>query len=123
MVSKHDITQVKVDVQIVVTKGAILGRVEHFQQRTAGVATPILANFVNLIQYEDRVACPSPLNGLDDAAWHGADVGPAMAADFRFVAHTAQTHADELTPQGPCDALAQAGLANPGWASKAENSP
>ena len=59
--NKHDIAQVEVDVQIVVTKGAVLGRVEHFQQRAAGVATPVLANFINLIQYEDRVACPSRL--------------------------------------------------------------
>src|SRR5712691_6013411 len=106
-----------------VTRGPNLGRVEHFQQRAAGVATPVLTNFINLIQYEDRVARPSPLHGLDDAAWHGADVGPAMAADFCFVAHTAQTHACELTPQGPRNALAQAGLAHPGWASKAENGP
>src|SRR5205823_3584662 len=106
-----------------VTKGAVLGWVEHFQQRAAGVATPVLANFINLIQYEDWVACPSPLYGLDDAAWHGADIGPAMAANFRFVAHTTQTHARELTPQGACNALAQAGLAHPGWASKAENGP
>ena len=39
------------------------------------------------------------------------DVGPAMAADFRFVAHAAKRHPNELPPRGSRNGLTDRGLA------------
>ena len=42
----------------------------------------------------------------NDAARHRADVGAAVAADVRLVAHAAETHAHIFALQGFGDALA-----------------
>ena len=96
-----------------ITKGPVLGWVEDFQQRTARVTAPVLADLVDFVKHEDRIACPRTLDRLDDTSWHGPDIRPAMPTDFRFVAHASEAHACELAPQGPRDALSQAGLADP----------
>ena len=44
-----------------------------------------------------------------------------MAADLGLVAHPAHADADELTPHGPGDALAQAGLAHAGRPDEAQD--
>ena len=98
---EDDVAQVEVHVQVVVAKGVVLGRVEHFQQGAAGVPAPVRADLVDLVQHEHRVAGARALDGLDDAARHGADVGPAVAADLGLVAHAAQAHAGEAAARGP----------------------
>src|SRR5207302_6993077 len=54
------------------------------------------------------------LQGPDDPAREGADVGAAVAADLRFVVDAAQRHARELPTEGPRDRLAERGLADAG---------
>src|SRR5262249_23072601 len=119
--NEHDIAQVKIDVQIVITEGVVLRWIQDFEQGTTGISTPIFANLVDLVEHKHRITCANALDGLDDAPWHGADVGTAMAADLRFVVHATQAHAGELAPQGTRDALAQTGLAHPRGAEETQN--
>ena len=52
---------------------------------------------------------------------HRADVGAAMAADLRLVAHAAERHADELAVGRLGDRLAERGLAHAGRADEAQD--
>ena len=104
-----------------VAEGVVLLGVEHFQQGRARVAAPVRADLVDLVEHEDGIAGARTLDGLDDAARHGADVGAAVAANLGFVPHAAQAHAGEFATQGAGDALAQAGFADAGRADKAQD--
>ena len=64
---------------------------------------------------------PGALDGLHDPAGHGADVGAAVSADLRFVAHAAQAHPRELAAQRPGNALAQGSLSDTGGSDEAED--
>ena len=52
---------------------------------------------------------------------HRADVGAAMAANLRFVAHAPQRNPRELAAQGVGHALAEGGLAHAGRPDETEN--
>src|SRR5207247_10623443 len=58
---------------------------------------------------------------LEDAPGEGADVGAAVAADLRLVAHPAEADAHELAPHRLGDRAPQAGLADAGRADQAED--
>ncbi len=84
-----------------VGEAVVLLRVEHFQQRRRRVAAPVVADLVDLVQDDDRVARLGVAQGADDAAGDGPDVGAAVAANFGLVAHAAQADAHHLAPHGP----------------------
>jgi hypothetical protein len=52
-----------------------------------------VAHFVHLIEHKDRVAPSSAFYGLHNPAGHGANIGPPMALDFRFVTPPLSTSA------------------------------
>ena len=70
-------------------KGIVLFRIEDLQQSARGISPEVLTEFVHLVQHENGipVACPPDL--LDDTSGHGADIGSAVPADFRFVTYSA----------------------------------
>ncbi len=107
--------------QVVVDEGVVLGGIEHLEQRRGGVAPPVGADLVDLVEHEDGIARLGPPQPLDDAAGQRADVRPPMAADLRLVPHAAQRHAHEPPAQRPGDALAEAGLAHAGRPHEAED--
>ena len=104
---EHDLGKVEGHVQVVVAEGVVLFGVQHFQQSGRGVAPEIGTQLVHFVQHDDRVAGTGLLDGLDDAAGHGADIGTAVAADLGLVMHAAQGQTLEMTAQGPCDGAAQ----------------
>ena len=53
-------------------------------------AVLVVGHLVDFVEQEDRVAARRLPHELDDLAGKGADVGAAMAADFRLVAHATQ---------------------------------
>ncbi len=108
-------------VQIVVQEILVLFRVQHFQQCRRRVALEGLAQFVDLIQHDHRVAGAGVLERLGELARHGTDVGAAVAFDLRLVAHAAQAETVELPPQGFTDGLADAGLAHAGRPHQQQN--
>ena len=91
-------------------------RVEYFQQRGSRVALKRLAQLVDFIKHDHRVAGAGFFQRLDQFAGHGADVGAPMPLDFRLVTHAAQTEAVELAIQRIGDGFANAGFAHPGRA-------
>ena len=86
-----------------------------------GIAPPVVAELVDFIQHEDRVVGAGPTNRLDDAARHRADVGAAVSADFRLVAHAAERHPGQLSSQRPCDRLRQTRFADARRPDEAED--
>ena len=54
------------------------------------IAAEIRAELVDLVEQEQRIGRARLLQVGDDLARQRADVGPAVAADFGFVAHSAQ---------------------------------
>jgi len=77
--------------------------------------------FVDLVEHEDRIHPAGLFGGLHDAAGDRADVGPAVPADFGFVAHAAERDADEPAIHRARDRLAERRLAHARWADEAEN--
>jgi hypothetical protein len=68
--------------QVVVGEGAILGGVEHLEQRRGWIALETGRELVDLVQHDHRVVRASPPERLDDPARQSADVGAAVAADL-----------------------------------------
>ena len=118
---EHHLAQVERHIQVMVAKLAVLLRVEHLQQRAAGVATEVVAQLVHLVEHKDRVLGLHAAQALDDAARHGADVGAPEAANVGLVADAAQGQPHELAVHGAGDAEAQARLAHAWRADKAEH--
>jgi len=92
---EQHLREVVFDLQVVVAEGMVLLRVQHLHERRRGVATPIAAQLVELVQEEDGVVDAGLGESLDDASGHGADVGAAVAADLGLVAHATEGDACE----------------------------
>ena len=56
---EHHVTQVEVDLQIVVPERVVLGRVENLQQCGRGIASPVSADLVDLVEQEHGVHRPA----------------------------------------------------------------
>ena len=95
--------------------------IEHFEQGGGGIAAEIGADLVDFVEQDDRVAGFDAAQGLNDAAGQGADIGAAVAADFRLVPHAAEGDAGEFPAEGVGDAFAEGGFADAGRADQAED--
>jgi len=87
---EHHVRQVDVDLEIMILELVILFRVEHLEQGRRRIATEILAELVDFVEQEQGIGGTRLLQVGDNLAGERSDIGPAMAADFRFVAHAAQ---------------------------------
>src|SRR5258708_3335723 len=90
----------------------VLFGMENFEQRRGGIAAEVHRHFVDSVEHEHRVLSARLFQHLDDLAGQGADVGAAMAADFRFVTHAAERHAHELAARGFGDRHSERSLAH-----------
>ena len=104
-----------------VEERVVLLRVQDLEQRRRRVAPEVGRHLVDLVEQEDRVDRPRLAHHLDDLAREGADVGPAVAADLRLVAHAAERQADELAAGGPRDRLGERRLADARRADEADD--
>ena len=118
---EHHVGQVVVDLEVMVVERRVLLWVEHFEEGGRRVAAPVRAEFVDLVEQEERVRGFRLLHPLNDLARHRADVGPAMSADLGLVTHAAQRHPHEVPSGRPGDRLAEGGLAHPWGAHQAED--
>src|SRR5207248_9497194 len=80
-----------------------------------------VTQLVDLIQHHYAIARGGAPHRLHDIAGKGADVGAAVAANFRFVVNAAQAHANELATGRFGDALAERRLADAGRADKTQD--
>ncbi len=113
--------QVERQIEIMVGERVVLRRVEHFEQRGRRIAAKIRADLVEFIQQNHRIAAFDAAQGLDDASGHRADVGAAMAANFRLVPHAAERDARELAAERIGHAFAERRFADAGRADETEN--
>ena len=104
-------------------EGAVLFGVQHFEQRRRRVTAPVGTEFVDFVEQEQRVGGFRLLHPLHHFTGHGADIGAAVAAHFRFVPHPAQRHTDEVAAGGTRDRLAERGFADARRADEAKDRP
>ena len=79
------------------------------------------AELVDLVEHHHAIARAGLADRLDDVAGQRADIGAAMAADFRLVVHAAEADADEFAVHGARDRLAERGLADAGRSDEAQD--
>jgi len=120
---ENHLRQIERHIQVMIGKRIVLLRIQHLEQRRGRIAAEITAELVDLVEHEHGVVGLRAPQALNDAARQSADVGPAMAADFRLVAHAAQRNAGELAPQRPPDGMPQRRLARARRPHKAEDRP
>ena len=99
----------------------VLLGVEHLEQRRRWIATEVGGHLVDLVQHDDGIAGARFFHHLNHLAGQCADVGTAMAADFGFVTHAAQRHADKLAAGGLGNRHAQRGFAHAGRSDEAQD--
>lgn len=118
---EHHVAEVELHLQVVVPEGVVLGRVQDLQEGGGRVPAEVGADLVDLVEQDDRVHRPGLLDGPDDAAGQGADVGPAVSSYLGLVAYAAERDPDELAAHGVGDGLAERGLADSGRSDERED--
>ena len=112
--------EVEGQLEEVIAEGAVLLPVQGLEQGRRRVAPVVGAQLVDLVQNHQGVAGARLDDAADDAARHGAYVGPPVAADLGFVVHAAEGDAHQLAVGRRGDALGDAGLAGPRRADQAQ---
>ncbi len=69
--------------EIIVAESRVLLGVEHLQHGRRRVALDSCAHLVDFVEHHHAIARAGLADRLDDIARHRADIGAAMAADFR----------------------------------------
>ena len=118
---EHHAGQVERHGEVIVAERVVLLGIEHFEQRRAGIAVDAGAELVDLVEHHHAIARAGLADRLDDVAGQRADIGAAVAADFRLVVHAAERHAHEFAVHGARDRLAERGLADAGRADEAQD--
>ena len=120
---EQDLGQIERHVEVVIAERVVLLRVEHLEQRRRRVAAEVGPELVDLVEDEDRVLRLGAAQPLDDLAGQRADVGAAVAADLRLVAHAAERDAHELPADRVRDRSRQRRLADARRAEEAQDRP
>ena len=118
---EQHLREIERQVEVVVAERAVLLGVEHLEHRARGVAAPVRAHLVDLVDQDQRVRRLRVADRADDRAGHRADVRAAVAADLGLVAHTADREAHELPSERVRDRVAERRLADTGRADEAED--
>ena len=118
---EHHLRQIEWHREIVIAKGRVLLRIEHFEQRRGRIALNAVTELVDLVQHHHAIARAGAAHALNDVAGQRADVRAAVATDFRFIVNAAQADADKLATGRFGDALAERRLADAGRTDKAQD--
>ena len=119
--NKHDLRQIKGDLDIMIPVGVILLAIQNFQQCGAGISPEILAHFVNLIQQDQCIFAARLGQCRHDPSRHSANIGLAMTPDVRFIMDTAKRDPRHFPVQAFCDGIGNGGLADTGRAYQADD--
>src|SRR3984957_3555542 len=118
---EHHVGEVEIHFEVVIVEGVVLLGVKNLEQRRRGIAAPVRAQLVDLVEQEEWIGALRLFHRLDDLTRHRSDIGAPMPAYLRLVAHTPKAHADEFAPRGPGDRLAKGRLADAWRTHKAED--
>jgi hypothetical protein len=87
--NEHHLRKVERDIQVVIPERVVLLRIENLEQGGRGIAPPVVAELVDLVQHEHRIVRSGTADRLDDPARHRADVCAPVTANFGLIAHAA----------------------------------
>ena len=118
---KENLRKVVAHLEKMVVKTVVLFGVKNLEQRARRVALRSHAQFVDLVKNQHRVGDPCLLDLLQDAAWHGSNVGLAVPANLCLVAHPSKRHAHVGTAQRFGHGAPQGGLTHPRRSVQAKN--
>ena len=97
---EHYLAQIYGDLQEMVAETAVLLAIQHLQQCRGRIAAHIIGQFIDFIQYQQRVHGLGTDQRINDTAGHGTNIGLTMAADIRLITHTAQRQSGQLAVHG-----------------------
>src|SRR5215208_2323177 len=104
-----------------IAERAVLGRIEHFEQRRGRIALIADGYLVDLVEHEDGVHRPGLFQRLHGSSRDRADIGATVSPDLRLVANAAEREAHELPVHRARDRLAERRLADAGRPDEAED--
>ena len=81
--------KIELNIQVMILKCMVLGRIQHFEQRRRRIAAPVGAEFVDLVEHDHRIHCAGIAQRAHQPARQGSDVGTPMTSDLRLIANTA----------------------------------
>ena len=109
---EHDFGEIVLDVEVVVGEGVVQFGVENFHERRRRVAAEVGGHFVHFVEHENRIDRSGLFHHLDDLAGQRADIGAAVSANFRFIAHAAERDANKFASRGAPDGHGERGFAD-----------
>ena len=118
---EHHVGEVIGHAEVVIAEGVVLFGIENLEESGGWIAAVVGADLVDLVEHENGIRGLGLIDSLDDAAGERADVGSAMPADLRLVAHSTEGDSDELAIESAGDGTAQRCLAYSGRADEAED--
>ena len=104
-----------------VGEGVVQFGVEHFHERRRRIAAEVRGHLVHFVEHENRIDGSGLFHHLDDLAGQRADIGAAVAANFRFIAHAAERDAHKFASRGAADGHGERSFADARRPDKAEN--
>src|ERR1051325_4827405 len=113
--------EVERHVEVMIAERVVLLWIEYFQQRRGRIATEVVSELVDLVEDEDRILGLRATKALDDLAGQRADVGAAVAANLRLVAHATERHTHELAAERLRNRSRERGLADARRPGETEN--
>src|SRR5665213_837274 len=87
---EHHARKIEVDLEVVISKGVVLRRVEDLQQRGRRVATKVRTQFVDLVEDDDGIHGAGFSQRTNKASGLGTDVGATMPSYLRLVANATE---------------------------------
>ena len=118
---EKDAREVEGEIEVVITKGRVLLRVEDLQERGRRIAPEVGPHLIDFIEHDDWIARLRPADALNDATGHGTDIGASMTADLRLIMHPAEGHPHEFSFQGRGNGVSERGLPHSRRANKTED--
>src|SRR3989338_5603357 len=83
--NKEHVGEIKRQIQVMITEGVVLLRIQHFQEGRRWISTEIGSHLVDLIEHKDRIVGTSLFDSLNDPARQGSDIGPPVSANLCFI--------------------------------------
>ena len=118
---KEHVRQVDGYLNIMVFEMTVLLGIKDLQQRGSCISLVIAAQLIDLVEHHQRISDSRFAKPCRDPARHRTDVCPAMAADLRLVADSAERQSDILFVQRFGDRAADGCLAGTGRSDKAQD--
>ena len=87
---EQNVGQIEGHLQEVIPEGGVLLSIQHLQQRGGRVAPLIVAQLINFIQQQQRIATPRLSDCRDNPAGHSPHIGLAVTPDLRLIVDAAQ---------------------------------